>query len=205
MLLMLMLVAALQTDAAMPSEAPKTWGPPVNGLRMAVYPVASGDLPSTGAEFYVAFQNVGDSDFLLNLGYIMMMGKVMEPFYLELMITDPTGKTRHFQQITGSHGNRPLKGPGRLEEFVVGLPLGSTYILRVDLRAYWDVANTKEIGIRLAPGKHRISARLNGRDVKFSKSLALLNFWKGSAESNVLEFTVSSAGTSKGQPGHPKS
>ena len=206
MLLMLMLVAALQTDAAMPSGTPKAWGPPVNGLRMAIYPVASGDLPSTGAEFYVAFQNVGHPDFILNLGLMMEMGRVIEPYFVQLSVTDAKGRTRLVQQIVGSHGSGIVRAPGRLDNFVVGLPFGSTYTLRLNLRAYWDVAVRKGIGITLAPGKQLISARLTSRDVEgSSSSLALLNFWKGSAESNVLEFQVSGAGSPKGKPQRPTS
>jgi hypothetical protein len=203
MLLILMVVAALQMDAVVPGPAPTAWGQPVNGLRMAIYPATSGDLPSTGAEFYVSFQNVGDSvDFLLNLGLMMEMGRAIVPYFVQLSVTDANGHTRLLQQIVGGHG---LVRPGRLDNFVVGLPSASTFTLKVNLRFYWDVANKKGIGIRLAPGKHRISARLKSRDVEgSSKSLEFLNFWKGSAESNVLEFEVSNAGTPKGQPERPK-
>lgn len=199
MLLMLMLVAALQTDAAMP----KTWGPPVNGLRMGIYPVTSGDLPSTGAEFYVAFQNVGDSDFSLNLGYMMKMGKLMEPFFIQLIVTDATGQTRRLQQVSPRPGEHHVSG--RFDDFVVGLGVGSTYTLRIRVDTYWDLANKKEIPIRWNVGRHRIQARFDGRGDRDSSSLAPLNFWKGSAESNVLEFAVSNAGTPKDQPERPKS
>jgi hypothetical protein len=49
-------------------DSRQVWGADVAGLRMAISLTKSDAVPNRGAEFYVAFQNIGDKDVALNLG-----------------------------------------------------------------------------------------------------------------------------------------
>jgi hypothetical protein len=64
----------------------------------------------------------------------------------------------------------------------------------VSLNQYWSPA-TKEFALKLAAGRHRIAARFEGQEARTvnldMQGAALLNFWKGTVESNVVDFVVS--------------
>jgi hypothetical protein len=174
----------------------QVWGPGTHGLRIGIAPVSSDRLSPAAAEFYVALQNTGDSDFVVNLGHMLANGKVMFPAAIRLMLTDPAGQTRELQFF-----DRRYPGvAGRVDDFTVALRTGSMYALRVSLDQYWSPA-TKEFELKLASGRHRIAARFEGQGAVAGnldmQGVALLNFWKGTAQSNVVEFELSHQAASK--------
>ena len=73
----LVVAAASSVSSQSTVPIPQASGAIANGLRMGISPVASGKLPSVGAEFWVALENTGDSDFVVNLGSMLGNGKVM--------------------------------------------------------------------------------------------------------------------------------
>ena len=67
------------------------------------------------------------------------------------------------------------------------------YQFRTNLDNYWSKA-TKEFTLTLPDGRYRITARLDGQGAQYlnldTPGIALMNFWKGQAQSNALEFQV---------------
>jgi hypothetical protein len=174
------------------------WGPVISGLHMVISPAtSSGRLPQEGAEFHVAIQNVGDTDVVVNFGYVLANGKVMLPEAILLTLTDAAGKTRELQFLD----RRYPRVAGRVDDFTVALRSGSTYVLRLTLDQYWSPA-TQESVLRLADGRYRIAAHFEGQGAKAvnpdMQGIALMNFWKGTLQSNSAEFRVSGRAASKG-------
>ena len=183
------IVSAQGTEQSLLSDA-QVWGPSSNGLRMAISPVKPGALDPKSAQFYVAIQNVGDQDVVLNLGNMLANGKVHRPDALHLLLTDAQGRIRELE----FSDKRYAGVGGRMDDFIVALRSGATYILRLNLDQYWS-PSTKEFELRLTPGRYTIAARFEGKGAKSTntdmKGLALINFWQGSLESNGSNFEVS--------------
>jgi hypothetical protein len=132
---------------------PVKWGLTTDGLRIAIYPARSGPVPATGADFYVALQNVGESHFILNLGAMFGNAKLMLPLHVRLIVTDSTGRTR---ELKNQGSQRGLRAGGSMDDFIVALPVGSTYTLRLNMDDYWSWSPpTAEFGLKQAVGKHR--------------------------------------------------
>ena len=143
-------------------------------------------MPSSGGEFTLALQNTGPFDFIVNLGLMLANGKVMFPTAVRLALTDPAGKSRELKLLDP-------RVAGRLDDFTVALRGGAMYAFPISLDQY-SSESTKEFGLKLTPGRYRISARFDGAGARIPnvdmKGVALLNFWKGSVRSSVLEFEV---------------
>jgi hypothetical protein len=172
-------------------------GAVISGLRMALSPAAwSGSLPPEGAVFEVAIQNVGDTDVVVNLGGMLGNGKVMVPDAIVFTLADAAGKTREVRFSDRRHAGVS----GRVDDFAVPLRSGSTYALRLSLDQYWSPA-TQESVLRLADGRYRIAARFEGQGAKAvnldMQGIALMNFWKGTLQSNSVEFHVSGRAAQK--------
>jgi hypothetical protein len=174
-----------------PQSAPliaADWGGTNAGLRMAIAPLKSAAEPSQ-QEFYVALENVGDSDVVVNMGSMLATGKVMFPEAVGLVLADSQGATRELQYFDRQYA---VAG-GRVDDFIVALRAGSLYTIRVSLDRYRSPA-TKEYGLKLGPGRYRIEARFEGHGARFLNSdtpgIALLNFWKGMLRSNSLSFEI---------------
>lgn len=165
------------------------WGVTSNGLRMAISPVRPGAMPQRGAEFYVAFENVGDWDIILNVGSMLANGAVHFPTAIRLILTDAQGRTKELQF---SDKRFPGVG-GRIDEFILPLRTGALYVLRLKLDQYY-CPKSKEFDLKLEPGRYRITARFEGTGVKHVNpdmhGIALMRFWIGALESNSLEFDV---------------
>jgi hypothetical protein len=164
------------------------WGPSSSGLRMGIVS-GNSPQPSVGAEFFVTLQNAGDADFILNLGAMFGNGKVMSPSAIRLLLTDAAGRTRelHFSERFGV-------APGRIDDFIVALNTGSTYVLRVTLDRYWSPSTKEFIPLRVTTGRYLIAARFDGRTAQTHNldmpGIDLLNFWTGTLTSGSLEFEV---------------
>ena len=172
------------TSSQSPLETPPTWGQSIDGLRLGI--AGGRNAPSSGGEFTLALQNTGSRDFVVNLGLMLANGQVMFPTAVRLAITDPAGKSRELKFID-------RRVAGRVDDFTVALRGGAMYAFPVSLDQYWSEA-TKEFGLKLTPGRHRISAQFDGTGAKIPnpdmKGVALLNFWKGTVRSGVFEFPV---------------
>ena len=140
-----------------------------------------------GGELFVAFENTSQSDFVLNLGIMLANGKVMLPTGIRLSLTASDSATREFVFSDRRYGAIA----GRVDDFVVSLRAGSTYTLRLTLDQFIDPAQGR-LALPLAAGNHRILARFESHPPRTGnldmQGVALLNFWKGTVQSNVVEF-----------------
>src|SRR5215471_122391 len=163
-------------------------GSSADGLRIGIS-AATETIPSQGAKFIVALQNTSNADFVLNLGVMLGNGKVMLPNAVHLQLTDRIlGNTLALQFFGG-----PAAQVGRVDEYTVALQAGATYALPVSLDKYCGPGPTG-LGVKLLPGRYQISARFDGRGAMTKNGdmtgVPLLNFWKGTIQSDILEFDV---------------
>jgi hypothetical protein len=87
---------------------PQAWGQSAHGLRMGIS-VSPSNLSRTTAEFSLALENTGDSDFVLNLGSMLGNGKVMFPAAIRLILIARAGNMRElgfFDRRYGVVGGR---------------------------------------------------------------------------------------------------
>jgi hypothetical protein len=165
------------------------WGSASDGLRMAISSVTAATERPEERGFYVAIENVGDRDVVLNLGSMIANGKVMFPEAVRLLLTDSQGTARELQYFDRRY---PVIA-GRVDDFIVALRAGSLYAIRVSLDHYWSSA-TNDFGVKLGLGRYRIEARFDGRGARSlnldTPGVALLNFWKGTLRSNSLAFDI---------------
>jgi hypothetical protein len=72
------------------------------------------------------------------------------------------------------------------------LRAGSIYVVRTSLNQYFIPA-TSNFDLKLASGRNRIAARFEGQVAQGGDTdIDLLNFWKGTVDSNVVDFDVPS-------------
>src|SRR5262249_48858978 len=144
-----------------PPPTARAWGPSSDGLRIAIS-TTSAPVPSNSAEFLISIQNVSNTDFVVNLGFMLANGKVMFPEAVRLVLTYPAGNTRELHFFD----RRYPAIAGRLDDFTVALRAGAAYEFPVSLDQYWS-ESTKEFGMKLGAGRHRIQARFEGRGASF--------------------------------------
>jgi hypothetical protein len=158
------------------------WGLPIQGLQMSISAVGQDKIAEP--EFQVALRNIGEKDVTLNLGMMLANGKVQLPTGIRLILAEPSEKERelHFAEPNIA---------GRVDDYVVPLRVGSMYTLKLKLNQFWS-PNTKETRLKLETGRYQVSAQFQGSDAKThntgSESIALMNFWRGKLQSNVLSF-----------------
>jgi hypothetical protein len=168
--------------------ATRVWGPSSDGLRISIS-TTSATPPSTSPEFLISIQNISNRDFVVNLGFMLANGKVMFPEAIRLSLTDPAGTTRELRFFD----RRYPAIAGHLDDFTVALRAGAAYEFPVSLDQYWS-ESTNEFGMKLGAGRYRIQAQFEGRgaaNLNLDPGIGLMNFWKGTAQSNTLEFEVS--------------
>jgi hypothetical protein len=163
--------------------------PSADGLRIRISAVTT-TLSTQGATFTIALQNTSDADFVVNLGIMLGNGKIMLPAAVHLLLTDRIfGRTLDLQFCGGPPGIA-----GRVDDYTVALQAGATFAFPASLDKYCNRATTRR-GVTLLPGRYQISARFDGRGANRNNGdmagVALLNFWKGTIQSDVLEFDVS--------------
>ena len=174
-----------------PRPNPPTWGEAVNGLQMSIALDPAKSASSKTPKFRVALRNAGESDLILNLGFMLGNGKSQYPIAIVLMLTDAQGKLRRLE----------LRGPaiigGRMDPFVLPIPAGATFSIPADLDKFWAPA-TQEFEFDLKHGAYSIEAQFTGKSVSEQevnldvKGIALMPYWQGTARSNQLRFGVSS-------------
>ena len=112
-------------------------------------------------------------------------GKVMFPEAIRLFLADPAGNPRELHFFD----RRYPAIVGRVDDFTVALRAGAAYEFPVSLDQY------ESPSVKLGPGRYRIQARFDGRGAIHlngdTPGIALMNFWKGTAQSNTLEFELS--------------
>jgi hypothetical protein len=170
------------SSRAQSSENP-AWGAPVDGLRMSIS--AADSLRRDSPEFQIAFQNAGEKDLILRLGYMLANGRVQLPDSISLTLTDADGRMRKLSFFDWRY---PAVA-GRVDDYIIPLPAGSIYTLNFSVDQFCS-PETKEYELRLSPGKYQIAAQFEGRGAKAlnldTPGIKLFNFWKGRLQSNTL-------------------
>jgi hypothetical protein len=161
------------------------WGAPVASLQMSI---STGESKSAGApQLLVALRNIGERDVTLNLGVMLANGKAQLPERISLNLTDAGGRTRTLR----FHDKRYPAIAGRVDDYVVPLRAGSTYVLTFDLDQFWS-PDAEDFQLRLPPGKYQIAAQFEGGGAKSVNldmpGMSLMNFWTGKLRSNDLVF-----------------
>jgi hypothetical protein len=182
------LAPADEASAQLLPAGPVAWGASVDGLRIGVSALA-GVEPETSASFEVSLQNTGTEDFVVNLGQMLGNGRVMFPSAVRPVLTDSSGSRRELEYAD----RRYPAIAGRLDDFIVALRAGSTYVLRLSLDQYWTPV-TKEFVVKPGPGRSRMWVGFQGTGATTRNSdmqgVGLLKFWKGTVQSGIVEFEV---------------
>jgi hypothetical protein len=192
--LMLVSIASLLVlgglSAALKPSA-KTWGEAVSGLQITIYLDQAEGVPSKAPKFRVELRNAAQKDLVVNLGMMLANGKMQYPNAVVLVLTDAQGKSRTLDL------REPWAIAGRVDPFVLPIPIGATFSIPVDLDNYW-AAESKEFGYKLKPGTYSLEAQYTGRSVSQQEAnldvqgIALMPYWTGTVASNHLRFEVSS-------------
>jgi hypothetical protein len=181
----LIAIAGKVTSSQTPLATPGAWGQSRDGLRLGISGART--VRSSGAEFIVFLENTSTRDVVVNIGQMLGNGAMFSSG-VRLTLTDSGGFTRELEYF-----NRQYPGvAGWLGDFTVALPAGAARAFPGSLDQYWSQA-TKEIGLRLVPGRYRISARFEGTGAirpNPNQDVGLLNFWRGIVDSNIFEFEV---------------
>jgi hypothetical protein len=158
-----------------------------DGLRLGL--AASVDDAADRAAFDVSFRNAGTKDFVLNLGTMLANGRVMWPDAVRVNLTRPSGETCERRY----HDRRFPMIAGRMDDFIVALPAGAVYTLRLTSDHLW-CADPFEFETTLEPGHYRVEAHFEGRGAQTTNldmtGVPLLNFWKGAVRSGQTSFEV---------------
>ena len=155
-----------------------------SGLRLSLSRV---EQKSSRPLFRVELENNGDRPLILNLG--AMYGGQQYLNAIHLLLAEADGKILHLQLLEGG------LIPGRIDPLIVPLPAGATFTFRVDLTKYISLKE-KVWKLELGPGQYKLSAEYVGATVSQSqadldmKGIALMPYWTGTVDSNVLPFTL---------------
>ncbi len=147
--------------------------------------------------FRVEICNSGDQSLLLKLGTIYRGQDALSAIHL--LLTEADGKTIDLEPFQGGIVS------GRIDPLIVPIPVGATFVLRVDLTDYMSIGE-HVWQLELAPGRYKLTARYVGTPVSRREAnldmpgLALMHYWTGSVDSNTLPFSVAHAMTK--QPRH---
>jgi hypothetical protein len=158
----------------------QVWGDASDGLRMSISTAKSGATPSKEVAVSVGFQNVGSKDFVLNLGRMLGNGQEQVPSAIRITLSDAKGQPRGFLW-----SRRPAIA-GRMDDFIVALPAGATYVLGFNLEEHCTE--------KLSAGRYRITASFEGKvaiHANDASGIRQLHFWMGAIQANTLDFEIS--------------
>ena len=131
----------------------KTWGKAVSGLQMTIYLDHAEGAPSKAPKFRVELRNAGQNDLVVNLGMMLANGKRQYPNAVALTLTDAQGKSRRLDL------REPAMIAGRVDPFVVPIPVDATFSIPVNLDAYWPAASKEGFDYKLKPGNYSLEAQ----------------------------------------------
>ena len=183
------IVVALASTLALSAQTmgEPVWGGANGGLLSIGISRTSSTEPSEHVGLEISLRNVGQKDFVVNLGVMLANGKAMFPNAIRLLDLEPTGRSREL------HFKEPSFVAGRVDDFIVALRSGATYTFTTSTDQYWS-PSTKEFALKWVPGVHRISARFEGRAASHpnldTAGVKLLNFWVGTVNSGVVQFAA---------------
>jgi hypothetical protein len=161
----------------------RTWGDVVSGLQMRINLDQAKNVQVKTPKFRVELRNAEESDLTLNLGIMLDNGRKQYPTAIFLNLTDTQGKSRRLDLIG------PPAVAGRLDTFVLSLPVGATFSMPVDLDKYF-APSSEEYDYKPTPGTYSLEAQFTGKGVPRDMDLLLGHYWEGTVKSNRLRFDV---------------
>jgi len=161
----------------------RTWGDVVSGLQMRINLDQAKNVQVKTPKFRVELRNAEESDLTLNLGIMLDNGRKQYPTAIFLNLTDTQGKSRRLDLI------EPADVAGRLDPFVLSLPVGATFSMPVDLDKYF-APSSEEYDYKPTPGTYSLEAQFTGKGVPRDMDLLLGHYWEGTVKSNRLRFDV---------------
>jgi len=156
----------------------------VDGLQMIVSQYESIENKSSNAQFIITLKNVGNNDFILNLGMMLANGKNLFPNAIQLNLSDDEGNKKKLES------KKPGFIGGRVDDYILPLEVGSSHSLIVDLNDYWS-PDTEEFKFQLYEGINYLQVQYNGQGAQHNLGgdmvgVKLLNFWVGKIQSNII-------------------
>lgn len=175
------LISLVAIHAQSAGSAQEVWGATSGGLRMSISAAEPGSDKPGAVELTVALQNVSEKDLVLNLGMMVGNGSALEPTAIKIVLTNPGGDTQE-----SPFSSRIVVLAARVDDFVVGLPVGGTYVLTRTL--------DRLPFAQRSPGRYRVAARFEGKGPTYinldTPGMRLLHFWTGTVLSNTAEFEI---------------
>lgn len=174
---------ALPLGSARADEKTPVGGMPVGGLRLRVEPATIENGKTLQPQCNVVFENVGDSDLNVQLGFSLANGKSHHTKAVRFFARSKDNKTRTFiyAAIPGV--------AGRVDPFVVPLPAGSSYTLRCEFDKYADSETGERID--LVAKDYRIAAELIGEAITKTnqnvRGLTLIPCWEEKVRSKEVQ------------------
>ena len=175
--------AFLDVSSVASKASAQTWGDVVSGLQMRINLNQADSVQGKIPKFRVELRNAGESDLTVNLGIMLDNGRKQYPTAVFLNLTDAQGKSRRLDLIG------PPSVGGRLDTFVLSLPVGATFSMLVDLDKYFAAAS-KEYDYKPTPGTYSLEAQFTGKGVPRDIDLLIGHYWEGTVKSNRLRFEV---------------
>jgi hypothetical protein len=175
--------AFLDVSSVASKASVQTWGDVVSGLQMRINRDQAESVQGKIPKFRVELRNAGESDLTLNLGIMLDNGRNQYPTAVFLNLTDAQGKSRRLDLI------EPFSVGGRLDPFVLLLPVGATFSMPVGLDKYVAEAS-KDYDYKPTPGTYSLEAQFIGTGVAHDLDLLLGHYWEGTVKSNRLRFDV---------------
>jgi hypothetical protein len=166
---------------AKPSQ--QTRGDVVSGLQLTVY-LDQEKVASKNPKFMVELRNAGEDDLVLNLGFMLANGRKQYPDAIVLTLRDAHGKSWPF------HLREPFTINGRVDPFVLPLPVGAIFSIPVDFNKYFAMPGP------LQPGTYSLEAQFRGKSVSQEEAkldvrgVALTPYWNDTVTSNLLRFEI---------------
>jgi len=151
--------------------------------------------------FVVTFKNVANKDLALNLG--VARGGVQYPTEISLQLTDSRGRSSTLF-LPGPEKSVPGTNTiGRLDDYVLPLPAGSTYSLELSLARFvgppFQDPRVPTIGPitgppKLVPGQYQVRAYFTGRGAHYfnisEANHPRIELWRGTLQSPKTEFRI---------------
>jgi hypothetical protein len=174
--LLVMALSSMGADNEAPADAKA-----VDGLRIRLQLPATEKGKKLPPQCEVVLENVGESDLNVNLGSSLANGKSHHPTALRLLALSKGNKTRTLIYS--------IRVAGRLDPYLVPLPAGSSYTLRIAFDKFSDSETGEPID--LTRKDYRIAAEFVGEAVsKINpdvQGLALMPYWQGKIRSNNVQ------------------
>jgi hypothetical protein len=133
--------------------------------------------------------NAGPQALVLNVGMMLGNGRGQFPNEIHFWLTTPKRKRLTLMPRRGG-----IIG-GRIDPMIIPLPSGATYSIKLDLADYW-APEDRTWRWALHPGSYTLTGRYIGRGVPVGttnldmRGIALMSYWTGTIDSNILKFTV---------------